>query len=223
MKRFLFIIIVSLHCVPLFSFSQGSIVLHDKPFIITPVKDSALGNWLNNYPAYTQLAAEEKEIIYWVNYVRQKPEQFSDNILLPFLKQFPEAESTYTRSLINDLTNRSPVPPLIPSKKLNAVASSHARDLGTNRRSISHRSSKGESFKERLSKFGDFECASENVYEGKEDGLQAVLFLLIDAGVQNLGHRKNILDPGIKYIGVSFFPISGGNDRVFMVQDFSCN
>lgn len=221
MKRFLFIIIVSLHCAP--SFSQGSIVLNDKPFIIAPVKDSALANWLNDYPAYTQLATEEREIIYWVNYVRQNPQQFSDDILLPFLEQFPEAKSSYTRSLINELGNRSPVPPLIPSKKLNAVAGSHAMDLGTHRRSISHHSSKGESFKERLKKFGDFECASENVYEGKEDGLQAVLFLLIDAGVQNLGHRKNILDPGMKYTGVSFFPVNGRDTRVFMVQDFSCN
>lgn len=221
MKRFLLIIIVSMYGIP--SFSQGSIVLNDKPFTITTVKDSALWNWLNNYPAYAQLDPEEKEIVYWVNYVRQKPEQFSDNILLPFLKQFPEAESSYTRSLRNDLTNRSTVSPLIPSEKLNTVAHSHASDLGSNRRNISHHSSKGESFKKRLDKFGDFECASENVYEGKEDGLQAVLFLLIDAGVQDLGHRKNILDPGIKYIGVSFFPVKGTESRVFMVQDFSCN
>src|SRR5690606_35994033 len=150
-------------------------------------------------------------------------EQFYDKILLPFLKQFPEAKSSYTRSLINDLTNRSPVTPLIPSKKLNAVANSHARDLGANRRSISHRSSKAESFTERLNKFGDFECASENVYAGKEDGLQAVLFLLIDAGVQNFGPPKNTLDPTMKYIGGSFFPVKGINGRVFMVQDFSCN
>ena len=221
MKRFLFTIIVSLCSI--ITFSQGSIVLNDIPFAITPVKDSALENWLNINPAYTHLDTEEKALIYWVNYVRQEPQQFSNTVLMPFLKQFPEAKSSYTRSLISQLSALSSMPPLAPSKNLNAVAGSHAKDLGTNNLDISHTSSKGESFKKRLNKFGYFDCASENVYEGKKDGLQAVLFLLIDAGVQNLGHRKNILDPNMKYIGVSFFPVKNNEKRFFMVQDFSCN
>ena len=221
MKRFLFTIIVSLCSI--ITFSQGSIVLNDKPFIITPIKDTALENWLTINPAYAQLDTEEREVVYWVNYVRQYPQQFSNTVLMPFLKQFPEAKSSYTRSLISQLSDLSSMPPLAPSKNLNAVAGSHAKDLGTNNLDISHTSSKGESFKKRLNKFGYFECASENVYEGKKDGLQAVLFLLIDAGVQNLGHRKNILDPNMKYIGVSFFPSKIDNKHFYMVQDFSCN
>jgi uncharacterized protein YkwD len=220
-KRSLLLFIVSLCFIS--AFSQGSIVLNDKPFIVNPIKDTALENWLNVNPAYTQLEPEEKELIYWVNYVRQQPKQFSNTILLPFLKQFPEAKSSYTQSLISELSTLSSLLPLAPSKALNDVARSHAKDLGINQRNISHNSSKGESFKERLNKFGYFECASENVYEGKEDGLQAVLFLLIDAGVPNLGHRKNILDSNMKYIGVSFFPVKKNENRFFMVQDFSCN
>lgn len=221
MKRFLLTVIVSLFFT--IAFSQGSMVLSDKPFVITPVKDTALENWLSANSAYSQLGTEEKEVVYWVNYVRKEPRLFSNAILLPFLKQFPEAKSNYTRSLINDLSNLSAQSPLAPSKKLYEVASSHTKDLGSNRLNISHNSSKGESFKERLNKFGYFECVSENVYEGKKDGLQAVLFLLIDAGVQNLGHRKNILDSNMKHIGVSFFPIKGRTNQYFMVQDFSCN
>ena len=221
MKRFLSIIIASL-CFNL-AFSQGSIVLNDKPFVVAHEKDTAIERWLNTNPAYLKLNQEEKAVVYWVNYVRQKPKDFSNTILLPFLKQFPEARSSYTRSLISDLSTLSSLPPLAPSKKLNDVAESHAKDLGLNQRSISHNSSNGESFKDRLNKFGYFECVSENVYEGKEDGLQAILFLIIDAGVQNLGHRKNIFDSGMKYIGVSFFPVKRNDNRFFMVQDFSCN
>lgn len=198
-------------------------VLSDKPFVITPVKDTALENWLSTNPAYFQLDTQEKEVLYWVNYARKEPRLFFNTILLPFLKQFPEAKSNYTRSLINDLSNLSALSPLAPSNKLREVARSHTKDLGSNRLNISHNSSKGETFKERLNKVGYFECVSENVYEGKKDGLQAVLFLLIDAGVQNLGHRKNILDPNMKYIGISFFPIKGRTNQYFMVQDFSCN
>ena len=198
-------------------------VITDKPFIVAPVKDTALENWLSANPFYSQLEHQEKQVVYWVNYARQEPRQFSNSILLPFLKQFPEAKSNYTKSLIDELSTLSSLAPLTPSKKLNEVAQNHTQDLGSNNRNISHNSSKGESFKERLNNFGHFECASENVYEGKKDGLQAVLFLLIDAGVQNLGHRKNILDPNMKYIGVSFFPIKGKTNQYFMVQDFSCN
>jgi len=220
-KRFLFAIIVSF-CFNL-TFGQGSIVLSDKPFVITHKKDTTIERVLNTHAAFLNLSPEEKAVVYWVNYARQNPKVFSNTILLPFLEQFPEAKSSYTRSLLSDLSTRSSLPALAPVKKLNDAAESHAKDLGLNQHSISHQSSKGESFKDRLNKFGDFECASENVYEGKEDGLQAVLFLLIDAGVQNLGHRKNILDPAMKYIGVSFFPAKGSDNRFFMVQDFSCN
>jgi hypothetical protein len=48
-------------------------VLSDKPFIITPVKDTALENWLSINPAYAQLGAQEKEVVYWVNYARKEP------------------------------------------------------------------------------------------------------------------------------------------------------
>ena len=204
------------------TFSQGSIVLNDKPFVVELMKDTVIENRLIANSNYLQLGAEEQNAIYWINYARQNPREFSNGVVLPFLKQFPEAKSGYTRSLINDLSTLSAIPPLTPSKKLQQVAASHTKDLGSNRSNISHSSSKGESFKERLNKFGYFECVSENIYEGKKDGLQAVLFLLIDAGVPELSHRKNILDPAMKYIGASFFPIRGTN-RYFMVQDFSCN
>ena len=220
MKRFTLTIIA---CLLLTSvFSQGSIVLNDKPFIITPKRDTALDNWLEQIPAYVQLNAQEKEVIYWVNYVRKEPQRFSTAILTPFLEQFPEVKSHYTNSLIRDLSSLSSLTLLTPSAQLQDLAESHSKDLGSNSRSISHNSSSGKSFKERLNEFGYFECASENVYEGKKDGLQAVLFLLIDAGVQNLGHRKNILDSNMKYTSASFSLITGRLHHHFMVQNFSC-
>src|SRR5690606_2892752 len=141
---------------------------------ITHKNDTAIERWLNTNPAYLKLDREEKKAVYWVNYVRQKPQEFSNTILLQFLEQFPEAKSSYTRSLISNLSQLTSLPSLAPASKLNDVAESHAKDLGLHQRNISHNSSKGESFKERLNKFGYFECVSENVYEGKEDGLQAV-------------------------------------------------
>lgn len=221
MKRFLLIIIVSLFY--FISFGQGSIVLSDKPFIVSHLKDTTIENWLNSKPAFSPLSTEEKEAVYWVNMVRSDPRNFLNIILYPFLEQFPEVKSSYTRSLIAELLALSPLPLLTPSDKLYQVAGSHAKDLGSNQMTISHSSSKGQSFQERLNSFGYFECVSENVYEGKENGLLSVLFLLIDTGVKSLGHRKNILDPGMKSIGLSFYPVKGSPAHFFMVQNFSCN
>lgn len=221
MKRLLLIIIVSLFFIR--SFGQGSIVLTDKPFIVNALRDSSLENILTTHPAYYTLSEEEKETVYWVNFVRSRPQNFLDEILYPFLSQFPEVKNSYTRSLITQISALEPLPLLMPSSRLNKAASEHAKDLGSHQMTISHSSSKGKSFQERMNSIGYFECVSENVYEGKENGMLSVIFLLIDTGVKNLGHRKNILDPAMKYVGVSFHPIKGKSSQFFMVQDFSCN
>lgn len=220
MKRFTLIIIVSLF--HLFGFSQGSIVLTDKPFLLDTPGDTALTNWLNTYPEYSTCSKEEREAIFWINLARSKPKLFVHNILVPFLEQFPEVKNSYTRSLISDLSALEPLNLLAPSASLIQIAGTHAKDLGANQRVISHNSSKGLSFRERMNRAGYIECISENIYEGKENGLFSVLFLLIDTGVKSLGHRKNILDPQMKYIGVSFYPVKGKKDIYYSVQNFSC-
>ncbi len=203
-------------------FAQGSLVLTDKDFTADIEKDTALESLLRQNVAYNQLQEEERRAVYWINYVRKQPKKFDKYILQPFLQQFPEAKSIYTRSLSQELNTLQALPLLTVSDRLNRTAYVHASDLGSNHKQISHFSSRGESFKERMNRMGLYECVSENIYQGKEKGLEAVLLLLIDSGVKNLGHRKNILDPGMKYTGVSFYPIKEG-DHSYMVQHFSCN
>jgi len=219
-KRFPLIIIV-----PFFYFigyGQGSVVLSDKPFIISHLKDTALESWLHKKTGYAQLSIEEKEIVYWVNIARSRPQEFLNTLLYPFLEQFPEVKSSYSRSLISELSVLYPLPLLTPSAKLNQIAGNHAKDLALNQMTISHSSSKGKSFQERMNSIGYYDCISENIYEGKENGLLSVIFLLIDTGVKNLGHRKNIMAPAMTEIGVSFYPIKGRINQFFMVQNFSC-
>ena len=219
MKRILLLIIVThTTCI---AFSQGSLVLTDRDFSTDIVKDSALERFLSQHSGYRQLGKEEKEVVYWINYVRKEPKKFNQLILQPFLRQFPEAKSSYTKSLSQELNTMQPLRLLAVSDHLNQTAYAHASDLGSNNKHISHLSSKGESFKERMNRMGLYDCVSENIYQGKEKGLEAVLLLLIDAGVKNLGHRKNILDPVMQYTGVSFYPIKERGDS-YMVQHFSC-
>lgn len=204
------------------SFGQGTVRFTDKPFHYTISRDSAIESFLGKQPGFSDLKKEEKELLYWINFVRQKPGEFQRNILSPFLQQFPELKNSYSRSLTKTLTNMQPVGLLSPTVKLNHIAFEHAKDLGSKGLSISHSSSSGTSFQKRMEKAGLLNCVSENIYEGKQNAIETVILLLIDNGVRNLGHRKNILDSTARYVGVSFYPIKNRPPYYFSVQNFTC-
>jgi len=219
-KRFCFTFIASL--IIAFSYSQGSVKFTDKPFILNIERDTAIQSFLNKQQDFAGLSSEEKELLYWLNYVRQKPADFNRKVLDPFLKQFPEVKNAYSRSLAKTLSAMNGVAPLSPATKLQRVAAAHAKDLGSKGLSLSHSSSSGASFQQRMEAAGLANCVSENIYEGKLNALETVIFLLIDNGVKSLGHRKNILDPDARFVGVSFYPVKNRAPYYFSVQDFTC-
>ncbi len=219
MKRLLFLFIVLLLSSGLYA--QGSIEIRDIQFNIEVEKDKNIDEVLTAIPFYHKLNSYQQETIYWLNYVRLYPKRFHDNVLMPFLSQFPEANSNYSKSLSSDLLNMHSVAALVPEEKLTRVATAHATDLAKHGASISHSSTSGKSFQERMNKAGFFSNVAENIYEGKRSPLEAVLFLLIDTGVKNVGHRKTILSKEMKHVGVYYHPIKGRKDMYFLVQDFS--
>ncbi|MBX2925822.1 MAG: CAP domain-containing protein [Chitinophagaceae bacterium] len=202
--------------------SQGSARFTDKEFIFSSPRDKSIDSILQEQEGYKNLTAEEKEVIYWINYVRKHPKKFNTEILALFLKQFQEVKGSYAQSLSSELSSAPSLPILLPLQKLNTVASKHARDLGSSGSGISHYSSSGASFQQRMKEAGLTSCVAENVYEGKQEPLQSVIFLLIDNGVKNLGHRKNLLAASNKYIGISFYPIKNKRPYYFLVQNFLC-
>lgn len=219
MKRLSFLFIVLF--ITTSTFSQGSIVLRDVQFNIEIEKDKAIQQFLDSNSFFNKLNTYQQESIYWINYVRIYPKQFHDKVLVPFLQQFPEAKSSYSKSLVSDLLSMSSVNSLIPDEKLTKVATEHATDLGKHGAGISHNSTSGQSFQQRMNKAGYYSNVAENIYEGKRSPLEAVIFLLIDNGVKGVGHRKAILSKELKSVGVSFYPIKGRNNMYFLVQDFS--
>lgn len=220
MKRFFLFFIVL--CYSLFVSGQGSITFTDKDFILSPSRDKSIDSVLILQPAYKTLSHEEREAVYWINYVRKHPQKFSKEVLNPFLSQFPEVKNSYSKSLLEELQNSISLQYILPAEKLNTVAFKHAKDLGSKGASISHSSTNGDSFQKRMQKAGLVNCIVENVFEGRNDALQSIIFLLIDNGVKSLGHRKNILAPDSRFIGISFYPIKNKNPLHFLVQDFSC-
>ena len=109
---------------------------------------------------------------------------------------------------------------LLPDEGLIRMAKAHAADLKGRGGIISHQSASGKSFVDRIKEIGGFRCGAENVFVGTPQALDALILLLIDKGVRDKGHRKNLLDQNFTLMGASF--VETGNGKAILVQDFGC-
>jgi uncharacterized protein YkwD len=180
-------------------------------------RDTAIMNYLKKQPSFSRLSAREQDVLYWVNEVRVHPREFYDKYVAAYASNNSKSKSANVRSLKNDLYKASPVTPLIVISTLNQTSKSHASDLARHQQ-FSHNSSDGTTFPQRMAKAGIPISCAENIYNGGDAALDAVITLLIDEGVSNLGHRRNILNKNARLIGVSFVPYNSGS--FILVQDF---
>lgn len=205
---------------PLFSWSQSQFVLQDKPF--TPIIDTnrAILEFVEDQIRGKGYTLQEKMFFYYIQSVRSDPKKFHKEIVEPFLKEFPEAVGTESRSLKEDLLAARDLSRLYFNPQLRDIALEHATDLAQEG-IISHIDSKGRTFQQRIRIGGFTKCAAENIYTGKNDGLLAVLMLLLDIGLPSAGHRKNILNPSFTQMSLSIRP-SLKSQSVYLVQIFGC-
>jgi hypothetical protein len=147
------------------------------------------------------LSDEEKKVIFIVNLVRMKPKLFANTILKKYINVNEIKENSYVSSLIKDLMSMKPLNPLYPNKGLYDCANYHAKYTGE-KGIVGHQNSDM-----RFKKYApNFDYTGENCHYGSNDPLNIVIDLLIDEGVPSLGHRKNILNSGFVYLGVSIQP-----------------
>lgn len=159
--------------------------------------------------------------MYWVNYSRLFPKEFRDAALIPYLQQQPRLKGKYANSLLETLDNAKALPFLDPEEKLSKAALDHAKDIKRNGGSVSHRSSDGSSFGDRMRKVGYRGCTAENISLGKDNwGLSSLLLLYLDINLPDLGHRKNLLNPNYSKMGVSSVQLNG--DQTLIVQELGC-
>lgn len=216
-KHFLFLLFL----LPIFCQSQGTMVLQDKRFSIKLPRDKAVDSFLLVSSLYQSLEREEKDLFYWVNVLRLNPSAFGETLIEPFLLEFPEANSPYSKSLLRELKNCSSLPMVEPNIVLLNESKRHVSDLSLNQNGISHTSSDGRTFQMRMSEAGIVKCAGENIFEGKKEALFALIILLIDQGVPGKGHRIALLNPYFNQMGVAF--TSKRNSHYFFLdQIFSC-
>jgi uncharacterized protein YkwD len=186
--RFLILILLLLSA-PLFS-QNGNIK-----------DDSAFIKKANTAKEISYLLPEEKSVIFYLNVLRSDPKFFLEHYLQQYLDSTKENDP-YTKTLIKTLANTERMILLQPQKDLSLIAKTHAIKCGKDG-IVGHGN-----FKERFHSVNDKYKGNvaENCDYGNHSALQIVMVLLIDEGIKDLGHRKNILNPRYKNVGISIQP-----------------
>lgn len=167
------------------------------------------------------LSAEEKKIIFYMNLVRMDGKRFFDTYFQQYIdehnlkmKQYSNYREVrvsrndpYYRGLEEDLRDIKNLGLLYPDETLTYVAQQHGKDM--NKHNLAgHNSSDGRTMVDRIRKYYPNNGMAENLAFGFSSALANVSLLLLDKGVPDLGHRKNILNRtlGINIVGVSIQP-----------------
>jgi len=159
----------------------------------------------------------EKNVIFELNKVRSNPKQFAeeyleelrtayDGKLYTYPGQNPVQSQEGIRPLlecIQVLKQTEPMPILQPAEGLAKAATDLVADQQLNG-GIGHITRNGLTPQNRIEKFGEWDiCLAEVITYGSFEARQIVIALLIDDGVPDRGHRKNILNPCFRFAGVA--------------------
>jgi len=145
------------------------------------------------------LTNEEKNIIWLCNLARFDGDLFSKTFLKEYIEKNQIKYTPYVKSLFSDLMKTKNEDLFKPDKRIYGLAKEHAVWSGKKGKT-GHKKFQDRAKRSKHSKF------AENAQYGYFMANDIVMDLLIDEGIQSLGHRKNILSPLYKYIGVSIQP-----------------
>lgn len=147
------------------------------------------------------LSQEEiyQEIIQLVNFVRQEPQRFLEEVALPYIEENELENSSYSKSLIRALRSQRVLPALNKNENLTKMALDYALEAG--KRGWTDHIRTEARFKKHAP---EIDITGENLQFGSMGAEAVVMDLLIDQDVRNLGHRKNILNIDFTEIGVAF-------------------
>ena len=176
----------------------------DYPFEKWDATTLEKANSAKNANGYTE---EEKKVVFYMNLVRLNPELFSKTYFQKFVDSTKTKETSFTRSLKNDLIAKyKPMSILTVQQDLTDEAVEHAKDSGK-KGNLGHFTSDGKSYDFRMKKFkGTYNLLAENCDYGNDKALAIVMHLLIDEGQATIEHRKNILEKKHQFTGVSIQP-----------------
>lgn len=140
----------------------------------------------------------EEQVVFYCNLVRLDPKKFLNTILPKYIESRELKSSSYLSSLKRDLKKAKKIHPLQLNDNLYAIANKHAITSGK-KGTVGH-----QNYTKRYKAVNDeFVTTGENCDYGNNEAIDIFFSWLIDEGVSNLGHRKNILDPEYSHAAVS--------------------
>ncbi|MDP2889062.1 MAG: CAP domain-containing protein [Bacteroidota bacterium] len=191
-------------------------------FLQTPAfAQTSKTNWpaeLNTAKNTQYLNELEQQVIHEINKVRSNPKRYAEVYLEVLRESFNGKLFTYPGQItvrtqegirpldecIKVLKKTVPRPMLNPSEGLSKAAAELMRDQ-QKYGGIGHIARNGSTPQKRIEKYGEWDiCSAEDITYGSFEARQIVIFLLIDDGVPDRGHRENILNPCFRFAGVSF-------------------
>jgi uncharacterized protein YkwD len=147
------------------------------------------------------LTDDEKLVIFYTNLARINPQLFAETLLKEHVAKYNTPKNKYLTTLYQDLKKAKPMAILYPKQDVFESAKIHAVTSGKNGQ-IGHQNFAART-KNLVRKYNG---VAENCEYGTPDPIKAVINLLIDEGVPDYGHRKNILNPSFRYTGASIQP-----------------
>ncbi|MBA4409568.1 MAG: CAP domain-containing protein [Bacteroidota bacterium] len=185
-----------------------------------PAKQTSEKNWpdeLNTAKNSAYLTDLEQQVILELNKVRSNPKRFAEEYLEELRTAYSGKLYTYPgqnpvktqegirplQECIQVLKQTVPMPILKPAEGLVKAAAELATDQQKNG-GIGHITRNGSTPQRRIEKYGEWDiCSAEDITYGSFEARQIVIALLIDDGVPDRSHRKNILNPCFHFAGVA--------------------
>jgi len=158
------------------------------------------------------LNEEEEKVVLFMNMARHDGALFEETFLESYILENQVENTSYVRSLKRDLGKTAGLPVLVPEKDLTALAQKHAVRFGEEGR-VGH----GDLARRFAPLRGNpYMAWGENCSYGYSDAISIVINLLIDEGIRDVGHRKNILNPEFNSVGVAIRPHQTYRDNCVM-------
>jgi len=159
----------------------------------------------------------EYEVVLELNKLRANPKEYAEKYLEPMLDLYDGKLLKYPNEIpvrtnegikavkecIRVLKKTKPIGPFTPKEGMSYAAADHVK-YQSKKGLTGHKGKGGSTPFKRLNKHGQWLItAGENIDYGNDKADRIVISLMVDDGVPDRGHRKNILNGDFKVIGVA--------------------